>query len=361
MSADAIRFEQLPRPERPLGEVLFITNMWPDEVRPYYGSFIHSQATSLAAAGVGVDVLYMRGYTGLPVYARGLVEAPRVARRRPYDVVHVHYGHTALASLAVTRRPLIVSFCGADVIGHQRPGGTITRKSAAEASVFRWLGATASATITKSLEMELALPRPLRARNHILANGVDLERFAPRPRAEARAELGWNADEKVMLFLGNPDDPRKNVDLARAAAALVAERVPGARLHEAWAIPPHDVPTYLNAADCLVFPSRGEGSPNAVKEAMACALPIVASPVGDVPERLTGVGNTWVREPEPEAFADALVLALAADRAPDARRAVEPLAIDRVADRLLDIYDQARAARGARAPKFTLATAPATT
>jgi teichuronic acid biosynthesis glycosyltransferase TuaC len=353
MRHDAIRFEQLPRPDQPVGEVLFVTNMWPDEERPYYGSFIHSQAESLSAAGVGVDVLYLRGYLGLQVYAKGLTEAPRVARRRPYDLVHAHYGHTAAACLGVTRRPLVISFCGADVIGHQREYG-ITPKSRVEAAAFRWLGLAASATITKSAEMERALPRSLRARNHIVSNGVDLERFAPRPRAECRAELGWSPDEKVMLFLGNPEDPRKNVDLARAAAALVAQRLPNTRLHEAWAIDPPRVPTFLNAADCLVFPSRGEGSPNAVKEAMACALPIVATPVGDVPERLGGVEHCWVRDATPEAFADALVPALAADRAPAARTAVSALGIQRVAHQLMDIYDQARAGH-ARAPKFATA------
>ncbi|HWH94044.1 MAG TPA: glycosyltransferase [Baekduia sp.] len=354
MPADAIRLEQLPRPAHPVGEVLFITNMWPDDERPYYGSFIHSQAVSLARADVAVDVLYLRGYLGPQVYARAMAVAPRVARRRPYDIVHVHYGHTGAACLGVTRRPLVLSFCGADVIGMQREYG-ITVKSRVEADVFRWLGLAASATITKSAEMERALPRMLRARNHILSNGVDLEAFAPRPRSAARAALGWEQQGKVMLFLGNPDDPRKNVDLARRAAALVAERVPGARLHEAWAIAPTDVPTYLSAADCLVFPSRGEGSPNAVKEAMACELPIVATPVGDVPERLAGVEHCWVRDPTPEAFADALVLALAADRAPAARRAVESLGLQRVARQLMGIYDQALAARGAATAKFAAA------
>lgn len=347
MWSDLIRLERLtPANAAARGdavrEVLFITNMWPDEVRPYYGSFIASQAHSLRDAGVAVDVLYLRGYLGAHVYAKALATVPLTARRKRYDLIHVHYGHTAAVSLGITQRPLIISFCGEDVLGAPREHG-LTAKSRAEMKVFRELGRFADATITKSVEMEEALPPALRARNHILPNGVDLERFAPRPRAEARAELGWDPDEKIMLFLGNPDDPRKNVALAREAADLVAQRMPGARLHVAWAIKPHDVPTYMNAADCLLFASRSEGSPNAVKEAMACETPIVATPVGDIPERLENVANTWVRLPTPEAFADALVEALHADRAPAARVAVARLGLDRVADRLLSIYEKATA------------------
>lgn len=334
---DLIRFGRLPRTPAPIGEILFITNMWPDERRPYYGSFIASQAHSLTDAGVGVDVLYVRGYLGAHVYGKALAALPRIARRRPYDVVHVHYGHTAAVSLAVLQRPLIISFCGMDVTGAQIEGG-ITRKSRVELMFFRQLGRFADATITKSVEMELALPASLRARNHILPNGVDLRMFAPRPRAAARAELGWAQDEKVMLFLGNPKDPRKHVELAVEAAAIVARRRARTRLHVAWAIAPGDVPTYLNAADCLVFTSRGEGSPNAIKEAMACELPIVATPVGDIVERFDGVDGCTVCAPAAEAFADALVHALDVDRVPAARIAVQPLSVEHVADDLLSIY-----------------------
>ena len=319
--------------------------MWPDEERPYYGSFIASQAHSLAAEHVAVDVLYIRGYVGVQAYVAALVEVPRIARRTHYDVVHVHYGHTAVASLGVVQRPLVVSFCGEDLLGAPREDG-ITRKSQIEVAVFRQIARLATATITKSEEMERALPGSLRRRNFVLPNGVDLDRFAPQPRRQAREELGWSPAEKVMLFLGNPDDPRKNVSLAHAAAAIVGESVPQARLEVAWRVPPDRVPTLMSAADCLVFPSKSEGSPNAVKEAMACALPIVAAPVGDIPERLANVENCYVREPTSESFADALVLALDAGSAPQARAAVESLGVKTVANRLLGIYDAAAETHG---------------
>lgn len=337
---DVVRF--LPDAERegaPM-RVLFVTNMWPDEVRPYYGTFIHSQGQSLRAAGVQVDVLYVRGYLTNKAYLRAAAAIPSRAGARPYDVVHIHYGHTFAAGAFTRRRPLIVSFCGEDLLGAPRENG-ISRKSRFEVSVFRQLARVATRTITKSEEMERALPEGLRARNHVLPNGVDVERFAPRPRDEARRTLGWDVEGTVLLFLGNPDDPRKNVALARETAEIVRANRPDVRLEIGWQIKPDDVPIVMNAADCMVFTSKSEGSPNAVKEAMASALPIVSTAVGDVPERFSGVDGCYVCDDVPEAFAHAVMRALEQGLAPAAREAVMPLAIGMVADRLIEIYERA--------------------
>jgi teichuronic acid biosynthesis glycosyltransferase TuaC len=335
-----LRLEQLPSVGAVRRRVLFITNMWPDEERRYYGSFIASQARSLTQVGVAVDVLYVRGFLGVHTYLKALLDIPRAARRKPYDLIHIHYGHTAVAGIALRQRPLVVSFCGEDLLGAPRERG-ISKKSRVEVAVFRQVARTATVTITKSEEMERALPPAVRTRNYVLPNGVDLDVFAPRARDGARAELGWELDDKVILFLGNPEDPRKNVALAHQAAEIVRRSIPSARLHIAWGVSPDQVPILMNAADCLLFPSRSEGSPNAVKEAMACALPIVATPVGDIPERLEGVKNCYVREPSPGPFAEALTQALGGGRAVEARAAVESLGIGVVAKRLMEIYDAA--------------------
>lgn len=343
---DLIRYERLPAVGEARRRVLHVTNMWPDPAWPHYGSFIASQARSLPPAGIDVDLVYVRGHLGGQAYLKALVDLPRAGRRRPYDLVHIHYGHTAAAGIGILRRPLVVSFCGEDLLGAPTDDDGLTLKSRVEVALFRQLARTATMTITKSQEMEAVLPAVLRPRNRVLPNGVDMEMFAPRPRAAARAELGWAAGEKVVLFLGNAADPRKNVNLAREGVALLAAECPEVRLHEGWGVKPDQVPVLMNAADCLVFTSRSEGSPNVIKEAMACELPIVATPVGDVRERLDGVEHCFVRDPVPEEFAAALRLAIDCDRAPAARIAVQTLASDAVAGRLEQIYAEAEAIDG---------------
>jgi len=107
----------------------------------------------------------------------------------------------------------------------------------------------------------------------------------------------------------------------------------------------------MNASDCLVFTSRSEGSPNAVKEAMACSLPIVSTAVGDVAERLAGVEGCFVSSPTADAFADAVLATLRSGRSDAARRAVAGLSVGAVAERLLSIYHEADQRHGLRAPR----------
>lgn len=316
--------------------VLFLTNMWPDEERPWYGAFVKSQADSLERLGVELDVLAIRGYAGRGAYAQAAARIARLNRARPHDVVHAHYGHSAVVGRLQLRAPLIVSYCGDDLLGTRTPEGGLTARSRVEAAVFSQLARVSAATITKSAEMERALPAAVRHRNHVIPNGVDLERFRPIARDEARRRLGWELGERTVLFLANPAIAAKNHPLAVATC----ERLPGVRLQVAHDLPAADVPLLLSAADALLFTSISEGSPNVVKEAMAAELPVVSTPVGDVPERLRGVRGCHVCEPHPEALARALEDALEGGRSPEARAAVAPLSSEAVARRVLDLYER---------------------
>jgi glycosyltransferase involved in cell wall biosynthesis len=246
--------------------------------------------------------------------------------------------------------PLVISYCGDDVLGTPAEGGGLTPRSRAEAAVFRQLAHVAAATITKSEEMELALPASCRARNHVIPNGVDVERFAPRPREEARAELGWDASERIALFVGDPAIARKNYPLAEAACAVAGERVEGLRLQVAQGFTPAQIPTLMSAADALLMTSLWEGSPNVVKEAMAAELPVVAVPAGDVEERLRGVEGCFVRPYDAAALGEALAQAIQHGRSPAAREAVSALSLERVALRVIDVYERAAAAALAKPP-----------
>jgi teichuronic acid biosynthesis glycosyltransferase TuaC len=318
--------------------VLFVTSMWPDDERPHYGTFIQTQAESLEDHGLAIDVVAIRGYRTPLAY---LVARPRImatVREHHYDAIHVHTGHAATVGLLGVRRPSVLSFVGGDVLGNPTDRGT-PFKSRIEAGVLRQFARASTRTITKSREMESVLPRSLQARNQVIPNGVDLEAFAPRPRADAREALGWDQDEVVALFLGDPSDPRKNVSLARAAVSEARSSLPNLRLHIGWGSRPREIPDLMHASDALLFTSRSEGSPNVVKEAMAAALPIVATPVGDVVDRLEGVAGCFVVRPDPGSFAEALVEVLSLGRAPAAREAVGVLSLPHIAEEIIALYE----------------------
>jgi teichuronic acid biosynthesis glycosyltransferase TuaC len=324
-------------PARPL-KVLFVTNMWPDAERPWYGIFVKTQADSLRELGLTIDTLAVRGYARRGAYVRAARELALARSRPDYDVVHAHYGHAGVLGRLQVRAPLVISYCGDDLLGTPAADGSNTLKSRVEAMLFRQVARVASATITKSAAMEERLPASCRPRNHVIPNGVDLDRFKPIPRLEARRQLGWDPDEPTVLFAGDPRIPRKNHPLAVRACELAAASIPGTRLRVASGLDPAHVPLMMSAADVLLLTSRLEGSPNVVKEAMAAELPVVSTPVGDVEERVDGVDGCYVRPHDAEALGDALVAALRHGRAPGARDAVAGVALEAVARRVIGVY-----------------------
>ncbi len=319
--------------------------MWPDEVRPWHGPYVKRQADSLEAAGVRVDVHAIRGYADRWAYGTSARRIAGLNRGCDYDVIHAHYGHAGVIARLQVQAPIVVTYWGSDLLGKRTPSDSITVKSRIEAAVFRQLARVASATITQSQQMEEVLPAACRGRNHVLPAGIDLERFRPLPREQARRRLDWPLQEQVVLFAGNPELAVKNHPLAEATLARLARDRPGVRLRVAWGNPPDEMPLFMSAADALLLPSRSEGSPNVVKEAMAAELPVVATPVGDVSELLAGVPGCSVCPADPAELAVGLAAALDHGRTPDARVAVAPLDIAEIARRTIEVYERVRSER----------------
>lgn len=316
-------------------DVLIVTNVWPDADRPSYGIFVRRQVDSLRRAGARCDVLYIRGWLSFKAYALAAARlaASSVAWRGRYRLVHAHAAEAGLAARLHVGTPVIVSYLGDDLLGDRDELGAAPPSARWRSRLVRWHSQLFDATITKSRVMEDALPQRTRRKNHVIPNGVDRRLFAPVEREAARQALGWG-DELTALFVATkPRSPAKRLWLAERAAAEA-----GYRLHVAENLDPADVPTLMCAADCLIVTSAVEGSPNAVKEALMCNLPIVATAVGDIPERLAGVEPSWICPPDEEAFADALRACAATRTRSNGREVAAELDEDRVAERLLAVY-----------------------
>ncbi len=327
---------------QPSAQVLVVTNMWPDEERSVYGIFVKRQVDSMRARGIRCDVVYIRGHLSSRAYPIAVLRflAASLAWRRRYRLVHVHAGETALAARFFVGPPMIVSYCGDDVLGDPDDAGAITRSSRIRAAVIRSHAALFRGTITKSAEMHRRLPRWVRRTNTVLPNGVDDAAFVPHDRARARELLGWDQDERVALFAATkPDIPRKRRRLAEAACAAASRRVGPVRLHVAGLVPPDEMPLLMSAADCLLHTSSLEGSPNVIKEALMCNLPVVATPSGDIPDLLDGVSPSYQCEADAEKLGDALVDLLRSPvRSNGRERIAADLSSSVIATRLLALY-----------------------
>jgi glycosyltransferase involved in cell wall biosynthesis len=328
--------------------VLMITAGWPQPGQPQTTHFVKRQAEFLRKAGVDVDVFPFRGAKRPWNYARAWMQVrPRLARGR-YDVVHAQFGQSGILALP-KRLPLVITLRGSDILGIVGPDGRYTMAGRVSQAVARFALRRADAVVVVSEHMTeyFRTAAPVT----VLPSGLDFELFRIVPRDEARARLGWSPDKRLVLFAGNPDQPRKRYALAKAAVDLVNRTLP-VELVVAWGVPHTDIPLYMNACDAFVFTSMQEGSPNVVKEALSCDLPVVSVPIGDTAERLRGIaGCELVEDERPEAIAAALERVLRRGRRVAGRVAVAHLAEEAITARLIEVYRTAIARHtGAPAP-----------
>ena len=254
---------------------LIVTNMYPTAAQPARGSFVRDQVEALRRLD-GVDVDVFSFATGSPeAYVRAASELLRRHRHERFDVVHAHFGLTAWPAFAARGSVRAVTLHGTD-LAHRR-----SRPITLAALPFLDLVATASEPLRSQL------PRwAVRGRSAVLPSGVDLGRFHPIARTKARAALGLDPERPYLLFPADPRRPEKRYDRAYAVAGDV-------RLLTLGQVDPAQVPHYVNAANAVLVPSGREGFGLAVLEALACDVPVLATPVGIHPDALTGVEGTY--------------------------------------------------------------------
>jgi len=175
----------------------------------------------------------------------------------------------------------------------------------------------------------------------VIPVGVDLSMFRPIGRATARRILGLSDDRKYVLFVGEPTHMVKRFWLAEQAIELVRGAHPQAELIVANGQTPTDMPIWLSAADVLLLTSITEGSPVVVKEALACELPVVSVPVGDVAARIAGADQCKVVDATPQTLASAVNQILTSGlRSSNGRKVVSSTSSTVLAKQILDVYER---------------------
>ena len=314
---------------------LMVTSQWPRASWGGTPTFIVRQAEFLRAAGVELEVFHFRGGRNLGNYLRAWWNLRHRLRNGRYDLVHAQFGQSALVVLP-TSLPLVVTFRGDDLQGILADDGRITIAGRLLRALSRMVARRAQAVIVVSEHMKQDLDPSLSA--SVIPSGLDLNLFRPLPRDEARRRAGLSPDERVVLFVGKPTQARKRLDLAEAAVGILNRTLP-ARLVVGYGVPHTEIPWLMNASDVLLFTSRQEGSPNVVKEALACDLPVVSVAVGDVPTRLAGIeGCEVAADDEPATLAAGLERVLRRGRRIAGRQAVAALDEKLLTQRVLEIY-----------------------
>jgi teichuronic acid biosynthesis glycosyltransferase TuaC len=254
---------------------LIVTSMYPTPERPALGSFVRDQVEALREiAGVEIE-LFAFAPEGPASWGRAAREVHRRYRGASFDIVHAHFGLTAWPAFGATAGKRAVTLHGTDL--------THPRSRAITLAGLPWLDLVAAV----SAPLSRTIPHwAVRGRRAVLPCGVDLNRFHPINREHARAALGLDPSTPYLLFPADPARPEKRHDLALA----VAGQTPLLSLR---AVAPPRVPLWVNAANAVVVPSDREGFGLAVLEALACEVPVVATPVGIAPTVLKDLPGTY--------------------------------------------------------------------
>ncbi|HEX3688071.1 MAG TPA: glycosyltransferase [Solirubrobacteraceae bacterium] len=297
---------------------LIVTNMYPSPARPALGSFVADQVAALRRTGEAEVEVFAFPPGDYVAGARAL--RARHGRDR-FDVVHAHFGLTQWPALAARARARVVTLHGTDLTHRLSRPVTLA-------------GLRLNDLVAVVSEAMLAtVPRwATRRAPAVLPAGVDLERFHAIDRAEARRRLGLEADEPHLLFAADPARPEKRYDRALAVAGEIPLLALGT-------VAPAQVPLWINAANAVLVPSEREGFGLAVLEALACDVPVLATPVGVHSQALAGVSGTLCAEFDAEAWRAALAPHLAAaNPRVEGRARAEAWSTDRMAARVLEAW-----------------------
>jgi glycosyltransferase involved in cell wall biosynthesis len=325
--------------------VLAVTNLYPSSKSPASGTFVEQQIQGLRQVGINVEVLFVdRDGEGMKVYL-GLRNRLLTGceKFRP-DIVHSMYGGVMaeVMTRVVRNRPTVVSFCGSDLLGELLSGPL--RKIISGLGVRASWNAARRATgvVVKSRNLLDSLPKDINlSKVRIIPNGIDLVRFRPIDQEECRKQLGWNNNHFHVLFPTNLGDPRKRFNLAKSAVeTLNNSSRKFAEIHQLRGVSHDMVPIWLNASDVVLLTSLHEGSPNIIKEALACNIPVVSVDVGDVKERMNKIEGCYIALPDPSDLAEKLQLVQAGKKRVSGRCSMQELSLEKVAIRLKNLYEE---------------------
>lgn len=291
-------------------------------------TLVHNQAESLRAEGHHVSFFLVKE-KGLKGYLKAYSELRSYSKSQEFDIVHAHYGISAIMATLASRKRIVVSLMGSDLFQNR-----VLQILLQLFHRYCW-----KPTIVKSQQMAETLGKGSR----IIPNGVDMERFKEIDKVKAKSDLGLDFDAKIILFGSSPKRPEKNYALAKESFDLLnVKKVELLCLEE---VPFDKIPFYLNSSEVLLLTSRWEGSPNIIKEAMSCNLPIVSTDVGDVRWLLNGLEGCFISGFEASSIAGALTKALqfatSETKTKGRDRLLElGLEISQVATQIISVYEE---------------------
>jgi glycosyltransferase involved in cell wall biosynthesis len=227
--------------------------------------FVKEQTESLEKYyNVRFHFFLIRG-KGIYGYLKNISGLRKLVKQINPDIIHAHYGLSGIIANLQRKVPVITTFHGSDI------NDKSIKKYSKLASVLTNHIILVSPTFIKKLKTKKNLS--------VIPCGIDLNNFYPISKNEARQKLNLDLNSKIILFAGASENKVKNFILAERAINLLNFKV---QLIELKSYTRKEVNLMLNGSDVALLTSFSEGSPQFIKEAMACNCPVVATEVGDI-------------------------------------------------------------------------------
>jgi len=299
-------------------------------------SFINEQAESLKRQGVEVDHYLILG-SDIVTYLGNIFKLRTRIKAGNYDLIHAHYVLSGWVSLlAFSGKPIVLSLMGTDAYGKIIGPNKTSFFSRYLTLLTLLIQPFVSFIISKSPNIEKYVY--LKKKSLIIPNGVDLNKFSPTETSYHK-ELGMDTSFKNIVFMGDKNDVRKNFQYLLAIEDKLNKA--GCKIVAPYPVSHDKVIKYLNSADVLVMCSFNEGSPNIVKEAMACNCKAVLTDVGDVRYLAQGVKGYAIADFNPDDVFEKILLVLEQKECGGRQQLLDlKLDIVSVADRIKNLYEQ---------------------
>lgn len=241
-----------------------------------YAPFITEQVSAIEKQGVECRFLGVEG-GGIFGYIRHIPKLLRAIQDFHPDIIHAHYGLCGLLANIQRQIPVVTTYHGSDINDTKIRSLSLFSMHLSAWNVF----------VSQRI-LDKAKPQKHFA---LLPCGIDLCEAQKTEKSKARQMMGLSNNHKYVLFSGAFDNEVKNAFLAKESVSLVRDQV---ELLELKGYSREEVILLMCSADAFLMTSFSEGSPQVIKEALACGCPIVSVDVGDVKERLSRIDGCYV-------------------------------------------------------------------
>lgn len=264
--------------------VLFVTNMYPISQHKYYGIHVKEQIEAVTEnCRIESEMYFINGFEKKTNYLKSVFSLKNLLKKKQPDIIHIHFGLSGFFLLFFKPRKskVVMTLHGSDFNATDFVKKKIMNKIFRKVDGFIVVNDLMLNGLSETFERVAKIPC-----------GINTDFF--RPGDSLKNDN--NTNKYLIGFPGDPNRFEKNYSLFNEVTEKLESKGLEIEICVFNNMSREEVRDNLNKIDLLLLTSHSEGSPQIIKEALACNTPVVSVPVGDVKQLLTGVENCVVCE-----------------------------------------------------------------